>query len=587
MRSKGFLATLLAVAMIGLGLLAANEAQADGSKRVALVIGNSDYTALAQLANPVSDADAIAATLRGIGFEVMEGTNLTASDFARSLVKFRKLADDADVALVYYSGHGLQFEGQNYLVGVDATLDFDASLRFQAISLSDVVNATGGAATALVYVDACRSFPTGSTFLANSNERGLLAKGSAPVDLGDRQARNTLVGFACSVGQTAEDGAGHNSPFARAMVQYLSQPNLSVTDMFTAVTDMVVASTAGQQKPEFFTNISTDVPLVAAQTVTPGSGAGQSAEDNDETNTEERAFADAREVGTAGAYRAFMLRFPSGFYAELAREETAKLAAQGEAESPESSADVTSEPPPEPAVVEGGRRVALIVGNADYDDYGHLANPLHDADDVSAALRKLGFQTIEAPNVNARTFARKLSDFSTLADNADVALFYYSGHALQYQSENYMIPVDAILDNKFALGQTIRLDDVLAATANAHASLIFLDACRTFPIAGTFLADQHNRIAAVQGLAAVDAPTSDTFIGFAARAGTSALDGDGRNSPFTSAMLKYLPTPGLEVPSLFTRVTGEVIRETKGAQKPQSYSGLSESLMLADASVSP
>lgn len=332
-------ATALILAIVtALSLLWVSAAAADNPKKVALVIGNSTYTTLGKLPNPKNDADAIASTLRGMDFQVTEITDVTVQGFAKALSQFHRLANGADVALIYYSGHGLQLNSENYLIAVDATLDFDTSLNYQAIPLTAVLEATKGAATTLVYVDACRTIPTEGTFLADANERDAVLRGPAPVDLAQKNVKNTMVGFSASVGQTAEDGSGHNSPFTAAMVQYLPQQGMSVTDMFNAVTAQVVKTTDGVQKPQAFSDIAGNITLVAQQIIVVAPGASANGGQVDAPNSEERAFGDAKSVGTIGAYRAFIGRFPAGFYAELAREEITKLSGEAGAQPAEPTA---------------------------------------------------------------------------------------------------------------------------------------------------------------------------------------------------------------------------------------------------------
>ena len=207
-----------------------------------------------------------------------------------------------------------------------------------------------------------------------------------------------------------------------------------------------------------------------------------------------------------------------------------------------------------PALASG--RVALVIGNGNYAELGTLGNPTNDADDIAATLRGMGFQVVAKDNVDGRTFTGLLSDFSTAAADADVALFYYSGHGLQYKSENYLVPIDATLENRFSLThETIPLADVQAALSGARTALIYIDACRSFPIQGTFLASANERVTPVKGLAPVER-IDNTFVGFSASAGQTASDGHGRNSPFTTAMLEMLPKPGLDVGAMFNAVDG-------------------------------
>lgn len=309
------------VAVLATLALAASSGAAGAERRVALVVGNAHYATLGTLANPTNDADDIAATLRGLGFAVTEATDATELQFADELSNFSTAAVGADMALFYYSGHGLQYQSENYLVPVDATLGNRFALEHGTIALNDVLSAMADAHTALIYIDACRSFPIAGTFFGNPNERVTPIAGLAPV----QTVANTFIGFSASPGQTAQDGSGRNSPFTAAMLEALPKPG-DVTQMFNAVSAQVVASTAGAQKPESFNGIATTVALVAS-----AAGGGSNGGASDE---EERAYTAAAAIGTAGAYRAFIARFPGGYYNELAREALAKLDASVPAPTP-------------------------------------------------------------------------------------------------------------------------------------------------------------------------------------------------------------------------------------------------------------
>jgi hypothetical protein len=316
---------MLVAVVLGAAALALSASGGLASGRVALVIGNGAYADLGTLGNPTNDADDIAATLRGMGFQVVSKDNVDERGFTSLLSDFATAAADADVALFYYSGHGLQYRSENYLVPVDATLENRFSLTHETIPLADVQAAVSGAHSALLFIDACRSFPIQGTFLAAANERVTPVRGLAAVD----DTNNTFVGFSASPGQTASDGNGRNSPFTTAMLEMLPKPGLDVSAMFNAVTAQVVSSTDGAQKPQSFSGLTSDLTLVTAV-------AGST--DSSSPDVEERAYRDASAIGTLGAYRAFIARFPGGFYSELAREALNKLqtssSTTAEAEAP-------------------------------------------------------------------------------------------------------------------------------------------------------------------------------------------------------------------------------------------------------------
>jgi hypothetical protein len=340
---------LIAAILVGLATM---PAQAE--RRVALVIGNGAYDALGKLPNPLNDANDIAAALTGLGFEVKEGENVDEDHFAELLDQFASLARGADVALFFYAGHGIQFQNENFLIPVDAKLKTRLALKRETLALSDVAEAMRGARVSLIFIDACRSFPLEGTFFGDAVERIIPANGLAPVEPGP----NTFIGFSASAGQTAADGFSRNSPFASAMLEFLPRDGLGVADMFTAVSNQVRDATGGAQVPQSWANLSRPLALVAPKSLTTVD-AGPS--------EEERLYLLAREVGTAAAFRSFLARFPGGFFAELAKEELARLDASNspppdEQPGPEPSAEP---PAPEPEPVAPAIDVAALVARCD------------------------------------------------------------------------------------------------------------------------------------------------------------------------------------------------------------------------------
>jgi tetratricopeptide (TPR) repeat protein len=228
--------------------------------------------------------------------------------------------------------------------------------------------------------------------------------------------------------------------------------------------------------------------------------------------------------------------------------------------------------------VERGPRVALVIGNAAYSNVPSLTNPVNDAREMSSALRELGFKVIEGYNLTSTTMRSKIAEFGSALPGAGVSLFYYAGHGMQVSGRNYLVPVDARVERPSALGtEAIEINTVIAdMEAEKRINLVFLDACRDNPLSRNLARSMGggSRSAAVgQGLAQVNAGIG-TLITFATSPDTIALDGSGRNSPFTQAMLKYIRTPGLEIRSMLTRVRADVIRATNEQQVPWDHSSL-------------
>jgi hypothetical protein len=233
-------------------------------------------------------------------------------------------------------------------------------------------------------------------------------------------------------------------------------------------------------------------------------------------------------------------------------------------------------------------RVALVVGVSNYEYAGLLANTLNDANDMTAALKRLGFDVETLLNPNKSSLEAAVRRYGERSANADVSLFYYSGHALEAAAHNWLLPAPARLANERDLRfEAVDLDTVQEQTEGyAKVSIIFLDACRDNPFARRL---SRARGFAPRGLSRVDVGRGGVLVAFATGPGEVAVDGLGskRNSPFTAALLKYIETPGLEIRSLLTRVTKDVFDETKGMQRPWQNSSLEDDLYFLPTAPSP
>jgi len=223
------------------------------------------------------------------------------------------------------------------------------------------------------------------------------------------------------------------------------------------------------------------------------------------------------------------------------------------------------------------RRIALVIGNGKYENAGPLTNPVNDANAIGGLFKKAGFDVVDLRlNLGVVEFKRAVREFVDRAANADVAVVYYSGHGFEFAGVNYLIPVDAKLTSTFDIDdETVSLDRVLAAAGHVKKlSLIILDACRENPFHPT--ADDARVTRGVSmGLAGVNQTVAaDTLIAFAARAGSVSYDGDGSNSPFTTALLKYITQPGLDIRLALGKVRDDVLRATNHRQEPYVYGSL-------------
>lgn len=234
------------------------------------------------------------------------------------------------------------------------------------------------------------------------------------------------------------------------------------------------------------------------------------------------------------------------------------------------------------------RRVALVIGNASYGNAAQLRNPRNDAADMADMLKKLGFDVMVGTDLNQQAFAGLVDRFARSLDDADVALFFYAGHGLQINDKNYLVSVNAQLDNEFLISsETIELDAIVRLMESKVAmNLVFLDACRNNPLTENLrknLTAMKRSASLGRGLARVEPTSRDTLIAFAAAPGQEAADGNERNSPFTSALLKYIPKPDLEVSVMLKSVAAEVRQTTRNAQRPQQLSDMTRTFYFAKA----
>ena len=289
-------------------------------KRVALVLGNSNYKNAAMLTNPGNDAAAVAATLKSAGFDIVESKfDLQATDMRRALRDFADQARDSDIAVVYYAGHGIEIDGTNYLIPTDARLERDTDIYDEAFSLDRVLLAIEPARQLrLVIVDACRNNPFADTMKRTVTSRSV-SRGLARIE---PTTTNTLVAFAAKAGLTALDGNSKNSPYATALVKYIATPGLDLRRAFGFVRDDVLQATGNRQEPYVYGSLGgADVALVPAKPA-PSTPAANAQSDI------RRDFELALQLGNKDALNAFLAQYPDGYYASLAKLQLAKIAAE-------------------------------------------------------------------------------------------------------------------------------------------------------------------------------------------------------------------------------------------------------------------
>lgn len=215
-------------------------------------------------------------------------------------------------------------------------------------------------------------------------------------------------------------------------------------------------------------------------------------------------------------------------------------------------------------------RVALVIGNGAYRSVPELDNSRNDADDISEQLKRVGFAVIDGRDLDRSAMYAALGRFAQRVRGTDAGLIYYSGHGMQINGQNYLVPVDLKIGSSFTPFDLIKLDDVVEAlNYTAGVKLLVLDACRDNPFANSVADNKSSRgIGATRGLAKIER-SQGMLIAYSTQSNSVAADGVGRNSPFTAALVKEIQVPGLEVATVFRRVAVNVNRETQGAQTPE------------------
>ena len=220
------------------------------------------------------------------------------------------------------------------------------------------------------------------------------------------------------------------------------------------------------------------------------------------------------------------------------------------------------------------KRVALIIGNTNYEHVPRLINPENDANDLAKEFTRIGFQVTTELNLSKDAMEKALANFSDRANGADFAAIFFAGHGMEMDKKNYLIPIDARLatDTRVRF-ETVALEDVTGALEGVKGiKMVMLDACRNNPFAPSMTITRATRRIG-RGFSRVE-PVSGSIVSFAAREGTIAEDGEGRNSPYTKALIEQLRVPGLDIRILFAKVRDAVLSATGNRQQPFHYASL-------------
>ena len=397
-----FLGTVLAYA-----LLPSQEALAE--KRVALVIGNSTYKHVTKLTNPTNDAAAVANLLRTSGFDVVERKqDLTISEMKRAIRDFTDKTQDADIAVVYYAGHGIEVDGTNYMIPIDAELARDIDVEDETVSLDRIVKVLEPVKRLrLVILDACRDNPFSKTMKRTIGTRSI-GRGLAKVEV---QSSDTLIAFAAKAGFTASDGDGQNSPFASALVNNLGIPGLDLRLAFGRVRDDVLKATGNRQEPFVYGSLGgSTVSLVPPKAVPEPVHAVNPQADM------RRDFELAGQIGTKEAWDQFLAVYSNGLYAGLARAARAKL----EAEEAKSEADAKATA----TKTDAAAKAAVAKAQTDADAAAAIAKAeaIGKADATAKAAIAKAQAEAKAAVAKAEAEAKAAADKAAAALKAETAL---------------------------------------------------------------------------------------------------------------------------------------------------------------------
>jgi uncharacterized caspase-like protein len=293
-------------------------------ERVALVIGNSKYVAANALPNAANDARTMVRSLRALGFEVAEGLDTDRAGMERLIREFLRNAASARVALLYYAGHGLQVDGRNYLIPVDAKLESASDLGFETIELDNILeNLNGPARANIIVLDACRNNPFTRSLAARMGATRALTVQSGLAGYSS-VGTGTLIAFSTAPGTVALDGSGGNSPFTLSLAKHIGTPGIEVRQMLTRVRADVAAATGGRQIPWDNSSLLGDVYLggpgkadqANAATVAPAAPA---------PSTDEILWGAIKDSSASAVFEEFVRKFPSSPHAVEARGRAAAL----------------------------------------------------------------------------------------------------------------------------------------------------------------------------------------------------------------------------------------------------------------------
>lgn len=544
------------------GLLIANPAHA---KRIALVIGNDNYSHVHKLEKAGNDAKSVAATLREIGFDVIDEINADRRSMDRKLNQLSSKISVGDEVLFFFAGHGISVKGQNYLLPTDIpqiTPGQERSVTKEAFSEDEIIEILRerGAKVSILIIDACRNNPF--------PKQGTRSLGRS-VGLGQRAnpPRNTFVMYSAGIGQEAldrlsDEDSNPNSVFTRKLLPLLKTKGLSHIQMAKQLQIEVeqlalTTSDQHQQFPAFYDQVRGDFYLL------PGKPA-ISKPSSLKLTSEETLWHSIEQSQQASDFKFYLNEYPKGRYSSLAKLKLQKIGA-------------FKVPAKSKVIAPKVKRYALVIGNNNYKNVSKIYKAVNDAKAVAKSFRAVGFEVILQTDASYAAIKKGLLKLKSSIRPGDEVLFYYAGHGVSMDGHNYVLPIDIKInpgEEKLTLKQrafSIPMILTYMQEHNPKISILILDSDRNNP----FTIKQN---------AKQDKSTNypkNTFVFHSTSFGQAAMDGVGindrnPNSPFTRKLIPLIGTPGLSLKDLASRVTKEVKQlfissKTKQMQNPSFY----------------
>ncbi|MDX8490267.1 caspase family protein [Mesorhizobium sp. VK22B] len=318
-----------------LAAFSAEAATPEAAKRVALVIGNSKYVNAVPLPNPANDAQLIASTLRNAGFDVIEGVDQDNQGMHSLISRFTEESYNADLAVIFYAGHGMQVDGKNYLIPVDAELTSPAYLKTRTVQIDEFMAALPpDPAVGVIILDACRDNPLARTLAASLPKSRSLGAGLAPVEAkaDGVGTGGVLIAYATDPGAIAFDGNGVDSPYSLALAKHLTEPGVEIQSALTRVRGEVTEATQGRQRPWHNASLGREVflgkPAEAEPVAAPAADAAKTtaaaspapvASEPPSWEVEQRLWDEASKKNAIPFYEAYLEQFPNGRFATVAK----------------------------------------------------------------------------------------------------------------------------------------------------------------------------------------------------------------------------------------------------------------------------